>query len=847
MRTLRRWRPSLRMARRDLLAHPLRTLVAVVLVALPVAAAVVAATVSSTEDWLSPNSLRQQYGTADAQLTVTDRDRVRAEISSPDGAVYPEPLRRAARRDPADVDVQALLPEGSRVTRVGYLPVALATGGELTAEIGDLDDPLTAGTLPVLRSGRAPAASDEVATSRLVADELAPDGTVELADGTQLRVVGTLDTSSTYDPVASVLLPPTTVLATRADRDDWPTYLVDLPDLSTAELQALRDDLAAAGVGAWVRDSVEHPGAWGTPTESAVRTDAAAVAIGALVIGLGLVEVVVVVGAVFAVGARRQARVLGLMIASGAAASDVRRTLLAQGLCVGVVASALGGLLGWAVLGLGREPLGDVGSARYLDWSVPVAGVVCTLLLGVASAVVAAVVPAWGVGRMTAGQALDRHVATGPRAHRHRTRTAGLWTVGVAREYRLTTAFTGGPADPVPAAPGESPVPVLLGALCALAVLVGVGLLVPWLVALAGGVTARGWLPWRLAARDAARNRGRTVASVLAVGMVTTGAVFTGFAVSANAGTTTYEASPLPADVAEVSLSTTQVRDAEDLARLEATLSEVAGATSLTTWQSARRDGGFVVARGFTGVRVVDETFLVSAGVDPAARRAFADGTALVAAPDVVRGGEVLLRTDRARGPRTSVPALEVDSDWAGYEPVWISADLAEDVGARVEPSYAAWATIPGGLQPDDALRLALRGIDVYGPGSGESLGGPDVVLIGALAALVLTALVVGLVVALAASDGRDDAATLAAVGAPPRLRRAVTAGHALFVGGLGAGLGLSLGTVGGASLTQVLGSPGTPVPWSALSLLLLGVPLTCAAVGWLVAPGRLVLTRRAG
>ena len=119
--------------------------------------------------------------------------------------------------------------------------------------------------------------------------------------------------------------------------------------------------------------------------------------------------------------------------------------------------------------------------------------------------------------------------------------------------------------------------------------------------------------------------------------------------------------------------------------------------------------------------------------------------------------------------------------------------------------------------------------------------------LVGALAALVLTALVVGLVVSLAASDGRDDAATLSAVGAPPRLRRAVTAGHALFVGGLGAGLGLLLGTAGGASLTQVLGSPGTPVPWSALGLLLLGVPITCAVVGWSVAPGRLVLTRRAG
>jgi putative ABC transport system permease protein len=850
MRTvLRRWRPSLRMARRDLRSHPLRTLVAIVLVAIPVAVAVVAATMTTTEDWLSDNSLRQRYGTADARLQVTDRERARVEIQSADGEVYPEPVRRSAERDPLSVDVPALLPDGSRATRVGWTSLALATGGTISAAIGELDAPITSGLFPDLASGRAPTAPDEVVLTRLVADVVADDGTLELGDGTSLRVVGVLEGDDTWD--TNAVVPPGSRVADPAggfdaDQDGYPTYLVDLPDLPTADLMALQRDLAAVGVGAWFRDSVEHRGAWGTPRDVPEAVDPAAVAVGAVVIGLGLVEVVVVVGAVFAVGARSQARVLGLLLASGASAADVRRTLLAQGLVIGVAASVLGGLAAWAVLALGRGPLGAVTGVRYLEWSVPVAGVVTTLLLGVLSAVLAAAIPAWGVGRMTASQALDGHVAAGVRARRHRTRTPGLWLSGVG----LVGLVLCGPwiASSFRADAGtESPVPVLLGGLCAIALLAGVGLLVPWLVALAGAVTARGWLPWRLAARDAARNRGRTVASVLAVGMVTTGTVFAGFAVTAQAATEPSSGSTAPTDVVEAYVDPRQGGDRASLDRLRTTLADLVGATSLDTWGYARRDGRDLVTRHGLMVRVVDDAYLVSAGVDEAARSAFAEGAAVVAQPGVARGDSVVVSSGRGRrAERSTLPAVEVRTDWGIFDAVWLSTATAERLGAKVVPSYSAWAQVDHDVTRADLDTLRLHGIEAFAEVPSAD---PDrrVYVAGALGALALTALVVGLVVALAASDSRGDAATLAAVGAPPRLRRAVAAGHALFVGGLGGGLGIALGALGGATLLQVIAVPGTPVPWAGLGVLLLGVPLTCAVVGWLVAPTRLALTRRAG
>lgn len=110
-----------------------------------------------------------------------------------------------------------------------------------------------------------------------------------------------------------------------------------------------------------------------------------------------------------------------------------------------------------------------------------------------------------------------------------------------------------------------------------------------------------------------------------------------------------------------------------------------------------------------------------------------------------------------------------------------------------------------------------------------------------------MTVLAVGIVVALAATEGRDDAATLAAVGAPPGRRRVMGAVHGVFVGVLGGGLGLLVGSVAGASLLQVMGTPGVPVPWLSLLAIVVAVPVLAAAVGWVVTPSRVGLVRRTG
>jgi putative ABC transport system permease protein len=873
-----RWRPALRMAWRDLLAHRIRTVVLTLLVALPITVAVVASTLALTEDFYSANSLQTDYGSADSKITVTPWRAVTSTHQDQGRyAIFDEPrgAARAKQRDPRAVDVASLLPAGSRMTQTGVVQVPLATGGIFDATIADLDDPMVRGTTNPLVAGRGPSAPDEVALPRLVADELglldggepAPDATVALANGTTLRVVGIIGAGWTlHDPRSFVLPPGTAVLEgvthdTYTDSPLMPSYLVDLPDMSTREAIQLHDDLAAAGVSSWMRDAVEHPRAWGQDEPVAAPADPAAVAVGAVVIGIGLTEVLVLVGAAFAVGARRQAHTLGLLITTGATPTDVRRTVLAQGLWVGVLAAVLGTAGGLAVLDWGRGTLERVGSTTYYDYSFSVGTIVVVALLGMLSAVLAAAIPAWGVGRMTAAQALDGHVAVASeRPHRFRNPglvlvgagllglgVCGWWIAGTFGTPAADAARDGATSDPGTVAPPVSTMPVLIGGLCALVVLVGTTLALPWLISAAGRASTRGWLPWRLATRDATRNRGRTTAAVLAVGIVTMGAVFAGMGVSAADSIPASAAeSGLPDGVGAVDLAEGQTADRASIAALERTLHDVVGAKELLTSSTPVLRHRDLVGPGGEPVWVVDDALLARAGVSDKGRAAFAAGSALTFAP--TPSGRLKLHI--GHGHRDlSLPALRVDTSWENYASAWISAETAADLGATLRTNPQAWWVAgPDGLHPDDAERLSLHGISAY---TGlEDDGEQDLevlVLAGAVGVVVMTGLVVGLIVALSAAEARDDAATLAAVGAAPWLHRATAAGHALYVGGLGSGLGLLLGLVGGASLLQVVGTPGTPVPWTALGLLVLGVPLLCAGVGWTVTPTRLTLTRRTG
>jgi putative ABC transport system permease protein len=108
----------------------------------------------------------------------------------------------------------------------------------------------------------------------------------------------------------------------------------------------------------------------------------------------------------------------------------------------------------------------------------------------------------------------------------------------------------------------------------------------------------------------------------------------------------------------------------------------------------------------------------------------------------------------------------------------------------------------------------------------------------------------------LAAADGRADLSTLAAVGASPRVRRALSLSQSGVIAGLGSLLGALAGLGAAAAVLFALNrayadlwpAPAPypiAVPWLNLGPALLVVPLISMLGGGLLTPSRLPIERR--
>jgi putative ABC transport system permease protein len=296
------------------------------------------------------------------------------------------------------------------------------------------------------------------------------------------------------------------------------------------------------------------------------------------------------------------------------------------------------------------------------------------------------------------------------------------------------------------------------------------------------------------------------------------------------------------------------------------------------------------------GVAVGDgRTVRAQAGRElPEATRALASGRAVVTDPDLLwPDGTVRVRLwskpGTASGSGTvagtptptptptrefSVPAVVVDS------PVLFEAVLPPDAVRRALPGadallHAASAITdgrPSRFPPATSDDVTDR-LRVISPSSSPSYLGYDT-MVRDLAVLAFAALVTvfgaASAVALAAAEGRADAATLAAVGAAPRTRRRLAAMQALTVAGIGGLTGVASGLLAGWALIRTisgpaddLASPGVQtvngvqastelwngwqatLPWVDVLGLGVGLPLVLAAAAYLLTRSRLPLTRR--
>jgi putative ABC transport system permease protein len=889
------WRPALRIARRGVRRSLGRSLLVAVLVGVPVAAAtmvdVVARTMFSTE-----RDAEAAMGSADAYATVTAMsslgDDYRPERWSGIGT-------GTKGRDPDDVDLAALLPAGSRVVPVPprYL-VGLRVGergvrGQLV--VADVREPLHEHEARLLE-GRPPERGDEVLISPALADRLGAGAgsTVTPADGPPLTVTGLAESAFCLSCEALVAAPGSAAsriaggtLPINLSGEGAADYLVDLPDDVSAD--ALWPGLAEHGVALTPRDAYLHPDRYEQTGSPVTVADLQAAAVTTLIAGLGLLEVVLLAGAAFAVGARRQTRELGLVAASGGSSHHVRRIVLAQGLVLGALGAALGVVVGFLLAFAGAPLWERLEDGRVAGWHFGRWEIAGAALIGVVSGLAAAVVPALGAARMRPVDALAERFRTS-RSARRRTAVAGAVLIAggvllalagdrlLADDFAAYAAALEGPGQggisPPPTPAG--PVGLIVGGAALL--VAGLVVLVPSAIAGLAVPAARMPLALRLAMRDAARHRHRTGPATSAIAVAVAGSVVVAFLLAGTMRASEIQYVPaLPPHVLSVELGDTDAAGVERAAR-DAAGSLPDGAAHLVREPSRPLEEGELAygpsdvttrqlelmprgscERGCIGnppsVAGNDAFNATVAGrpLGTADRKALADGQVLVFDRGLLWPDDrvaVYVSSYEGDGTTVRLPARLVprETTYTSLPSALIPASVAREHGWEVTPTralvtYAAAAT-------EDEVEAAMGAAQRFGavaqieagPQSDDEVG----LIIAALAAAFITLVGVAISVALSAAEGRADLATLAAVGAPPGRRRALAAGQALLVAGGGSALGVALGAFVAFAARATTGSPGFVVPWANLAVTAVAVPLLAVLVAALFTPSRLPLVRRA-
>ncbi|GIH06006.1 hypothetical protein Rhe02_40730 [Rhizocola hellebori] len=889
---MRAWAAAIRIARREALKSKGRSALVLAMIALPVAFLSFAAVSYDMFQLTEAESLDRRLGRADAMLTsVKDLSLDGSKMSWTSPVERPIALTDLASL--SEEEILAELPAGSRVIPLGRSSLRVRTSdgvAYLPVHLVDIGDPMTRGMVE-LRQGRAPSADNEIAVNIAAANDL------RLRLGSALRgvdpngefvVVGIVEVPDDLSPLAV-----STSKILLADAEKPAQWLADTPAPLTIDMaQRLNDH----GISAIARGLPEDR------SGTNLSTTAEGLAVGFLMSGLVALEVILLAGPAFAVGARRRARDLALIAAAGGAPKHLRRVVLADGVVLGAGGAGIGILLGVGLAVAGRPIVEEaLIHTRAGGWRFFPTALVAIAMLAIGTGLLAATVPAFIAARQDVVQVLNGR--RGVLRSRRRWIITGLTMVGC------------GAAVAVLGATGTSESLMLLGIVLAE---LGLVVLTPGLLGLIARVGR--WLPLapRLALRDTARNRTAAAPAISAIMGAVAGAVAVGvFSIglehqqeatylpylrpgaftihdAAMAGGQPQNWAQVEAAVhrvlpsAQLHIYSVPVCPGQELKGYcdivvvipeqqlcpyvytprELTPSEVRAARAderCRNSQSASFSGG-----GWVGGTIVDNGDVLAILFGPgdrelaAARRTLAAGGAVVTDPRMIHDGQVTLATLTGNDPSVNlrptitVPGFLLSTSTQGMQSV-VSPEVAARLGVQVQMLGMAGdnGSVPT-MADDSRLQAELADIDLdlyVNAERGPSAFHDPTILILALAAAAIALGAAGIATGLATVDGRADLATLAAVGAAPQMRRRLSVGRAGIIAGLGALLGTIAGMGGAAILIAALNQVYErqwpiratipfAVPWQSLAVIV-AVPIVAMAGAALFTRAKLPIERR--
>ncbi|WP_307816719.1 MULTISPECIES: ABC transporter permease [Micromonospora] len=894
------WRAALRIARREARRARGRTALVLSMIILPVLALTFVAVNADMSRLTADERLDRQLAAADAELRLVSRASPITQSGNGEHwnvAVENDDETTEVPRPPSTQEIVALLPEGSHVLPVvRWLPITTWDDDqdrmhELTASVVDLTDPLGRG-LAHIHAGRAPVGADEIAVNPAARRKLgvALGDQVNASNGRKSwTVVGVIEAPDQLSPAA--ILHPAGVPAGAMEID--PIFLVDLPGPLTTELFRHLNDHGVVVTTRTPAPPTEYDAAWRGGIGAREE-----VSLGVLIGGLGLLEVVLLVGPAFAVGVRRRRRELALVAVAGGDAAQLRRVVLADGVVLGAVGALLGIALGIGLAVAGRPLMEEfVFQHRFGGYRFWPAALVVIGLVAVLAGVLAALTPAWMAARqdVVAGLANRRT----PPVHSRRWLIVGLLLAAGGAAVAALGAVVS--SDSVTLAG------LLVGEL-------GLVFATPTLVGLVARVGRFLPLVPRMALRDASRNRSSAAPAISAVMAAVAGSVALGLLlVSEQArdeerfrpslpdrsvlvsvdGAPGDHSPPTLAEITEPAREHLHARTIAPLMsagcgrlsdnclitatlpperacpwRSDRTLSE---AEQLQARADTRCQGRPDDYFGLTFRVAVDDgsalPILTGAGPDQvaAASAVLRAGGAVLTDPRYVVDGRVELqllrnldeeRQEQVRTVEVSGHALHHDLDMKW---LLLSPAAAERLG--LVTTHIGWA-IGSDSVPEQEQQMrfntAIRALGPLGVEISDSHYRS-----GTLAGLLLLAGVSAVVTVgatasatgLAAAEGRADLSTLAAVGASPGVRRLLSLCQAGVIAVLGSALGIVAGL--GAAMIILLSSnqryvdtwpiePPYPVivPWITLGVLV-AVPLVAMVGAALFTRSRLPVERR--
>jgi putative ABC transport system permease protein len=199
---------------------------------------------------------------------------------------------------------------------------------------------------------------------------------------------------------------------------------------------------------------------------------------------------------------------------------------------------------------------------------------------------------------------------------------------------------------------------------------------------------------------------------------------------------------------------------------------------------------------------------------------------------------------------RETLDAIVELPEHPGYFGVFITRATADRLGLDYrDTAILASTTIMPDTQQQDALQQAIANL----PGNkgaiyaNVELGPPDYGTVWAWGLLGLAGLIAitssAVAIGLARFDGRQDDATLSALGAGRVVRRSFAFWQAVIIAGIGSVLGAATGLVPAWALSAV-GLPFVP-PWLQIGIAVVALPLVIACGSWLLATRSKVSARR--